>query len=268
MKHHDLKSINKELWDHWASLHPDSDFYDNATFIKQQMSLNPIELDLMPDLKGKRVLHVQCHFGQDTISLHTLGAKEVVGLDFSEVAVRAGEQLVRACSVDPAVHFVQSDAVIPVLHLQGTFDVVFASYGVIGWHPDPKEWMDTVFSYLKPGGELIFVEFHPVLWILDDQFKEVIYSYFNDGVITEEREGSYAAPQAKNMKNHTWNHGLSEVIKPIVDHPDRTLDYFNEYDWSPYEIFEATSPAEGRYQIKGKEGMFPLVYALKAKKIR
>lgn len=267
MKHQDLKNINKELWDHWASLHPSSKFYDNSGFIKHQMSLNPIELDIMPDLEGKRVMHIQCHFGQDTISLKTLGAAEVVGLDFSSKAIEAAHQLVQDCGLQN-IQFVESDAVVPVPELQGTFDVVFASYGVIGWHPNAKEWMDTAFSYLKPGGELIFVEFHPVLWILDQHFKEVVYSYFNDGVITETSNGSYAAPEARQMDNHTWNHGLSEVIKPIVDHPDRTLDYFNEYDWSPYEIFEATSPAPGRYQIKGKEGMFPLVYVLKAKKTR
>jgi len=267
MKEEQLKKVNQELWDHWASLHPNSEFYDTPGFIQNQMSLNPIELDLLPNLQGKKALHMQCHFGQDTISLKTLGAKEVVGLDFSATALAAAEQLVKDCNVD-GVSFVQSDACVPVPSLKGSFDIVYASYGVIGWHPNAQAWIDAAFSYLRPGGELIFVEFHPVLWILDHTFTQIVYSYFNDGVITETSKGSYAAPQAKEMDNHTWNHGLSEVLKPVIDHPDRSLVYFNEYDWSPYEIFNATSPAPGKYQIKGKEGLFPLVYAFKGKKIR
>ena len=127
--------------------------------------------------------------------------------------------------------------------------------------------MDAAFSYLKPGGELILVDFHPVLWILDSEFKEIVYSYFNRGVITEESDGSYAAPLAGKMVHHTWNHTISDLIKPIVDVPDRSLVYFAEHDWSPYELFESTQPEPKRYQIKGKEGLFPLVYAIKAKKM-
>lgn len=259
-----LKAVNKELWDHWASLHPSSDFYKNDDFVNSQMALNDIELDLLPNLEGKSVLHLQCHFGQDTISLKKLGAQKAVGLDFSGEAVKQARLLSARCGQE--VSFVESDVMEPVEELLGSFDLVFASYGVIGWHPDASKWMDAAFSYLKPGGELILVDFHPVLWILDSDFKEIAYSYFNQGVITESRSGSYASPEAKEMKNHTWNHSLSDFILPIVDHQDRTLVYFNEYDWSPYQLFESTSPAPGRFQIKGKEGMFPLVYAMKARK--
>lgn len=258
------KVANKALWDHWASLHPRSAFYDNTSFIEHQMALNPIELDLLHDIKGKDVLHLQCHFGQDTISLKTLGAKSITGLDFSGEAISQAQQLAKDCNVDAA--FIQRDALDVDPSRAGAFDVVFASYGVVGWHPEAKAWMDAAFHYLKPGGKLLLVDFHPVLWILDEDFKEVKYPYFNTGVIKEEREGSYASPEAKKMVNYTWNHSISDLIKPIVDHPDRSMVFFNEYDWSPYEIFEATERIPGRYQIKGKEGMFPLVYAIKAEK--
>ena len=262
---HDYRTANQALWDHWASLHPESDFYQNEAFKGHQMSLNSIELDVLPNLSGKRVLHLQCHFGQDTISLHTLGANEIVGLDFSAEAVKQARILANDCGV-PAT-FVQRDVLEPIQEILGSFDLVFASYGVVGWHPDVSAWMDAAFSYLKPGGELILVDFHPVLWILDSEFKEIVYSYFNRGVITEESDGSYAAPLARKMVHHTWNHTISDLIKPIVDVPERSLVYFMEHDWSPYELFESTQPEPQRYQIKGKEGLFPLVYAIKAQKI-
>ena len=102
------KVANKALWDHWASLHPSSAFYDNASFVEHQMALNAIELDLLHDIQGKDVLHLQCHFGQDTISLKTLGAKSITGLDFSGEAISQAQQLAKECNVDAT--FIQRDA--------------------------------------------------------------------------------------------------------------------------------------------------------------
>jgi SAM-dependent methyltransferase len=257
--------LNRALWDHWATLHPQSKFYDEAQFLKHPMSLHSIELDLLGDLKGKRVLHMQCHFGQDTLSLKTLGASEVVGLDFSEVALAEAKKLADKCNIEAS--WVHAEASNIVEELVGTFDVVFASYGVLGWHPAVSPWMNAAFSYLKPGGQLILADFHPVLWILDSNFEQITYPYFNTGVIVEEREGSYASPEAKKMSNMTWNHTISDIVLPILDNPERDLIYFGEYDWSPYALFDSTSPAPNRFQIKGKEGLFPLVYSLKARKV-
>lgn len=264
MANKEYLEINKALWNHWAELHPSSTFYNAEAFALRPDSLNAIEKSLLPPLNGKSVMHLQCHFGQDTLSLKAAGAEEVCGLDFSGTAIKAARKLSK--ELDLKATFYEGDALDPIPDLAGKFDVVFATYGVVGWHPKAKDWMDAAFHYLKPGGELILVDFHPVLWILDEDFKEIKYPYFNTGVIIEEREGSYASPEAKKMANHTWNHSLTDLIKPIVDHPERTLVYFNEYDWSPYEIFESSSPEDGKYQIKGKEGMFPLVYAIKARK--
>ena len=194
MDHLTYLEQNRALWNHWASLHPQSAFYNNASFIEHQQSLHSIERNVLPNLKGKSVLHLQCHFGQDTISLATLGATRVVGLDFSPEAIRQAEKLNTACGTQ--VSFIESDVLQTLPHLENTFDVVFASYGVVGWHPSAKAWMDAAFHYLKPGGSLVLVDFHPVLWILDEEFKEIKYPYFNTGVIIEDRAGSYAAPEA------------------------------------------------------------------------
>jgi SAM-dependent methyltransferase len=259
------REANLALWNHWASLHPHSQFYDAEEFLRNPMTLHSIERDLLPDLKGKKVLHMQCHFGQDTLSLQTLGAQEIWGLDFSPVAIEQAEKLASECGI--TAHWVCADACEIQPELVGEFDMVFASYGVLGWHPDVRSWMDAAFSYLKSGGELIMADFHPVLWILDEKFENIAYPYFNTGVIVEEREGSYASPEAKRMKNFTWNHSISDIVLPIAEHPERDFIFFGEYNWSPYALFEATSPAPGRYQIKGREGLFPLVYSLKARKL-
>lgn len=257
-------SINQALWDHWATLHPESDFYQREAFLKHPMSLHSIELDLLQDLEGKRILHLQCHFGQDTLSLKTLGAAEVVGLDFSPVALEAARKLALECGIEAS--FVQADVLSPLPDLAASFDLVFASYGTLGWHPSTAAWMDAAFYYLKPGGKLVLVDFHPMLWTLDDAFEQIIYPYFNTAVIVENRAGSYASTEAKSMENHTWNHPISDILSPILEHPKRTLQHFGEYDYSPYALFEATQLPSGQYQRKGKEGLLPLVYSLVAEK--
>ena len=130
------REANLALWNHWASLHPHSQFYDAEEFLRNPMTLHSIECDLLPDLKGKKVLHMQCHFGQDTLSLQTLGAKEIWGLDFSPVAIEQAEKLASECGI--TAHWVCADACEIQPELVGEFDIVFASYGVLGWHPDVR----------------------------------------------------------------------------------------------------------------------------------
>lgn len=260
----DHKRANQQLWNTWAQLHPTSDFYDARGFAAHQMSLHAIERDLLPDLKGKTAVHLQCHFGQDTLSLLTLGAEKVIGVDFSPVALEKARELAENCGLLDRAHWSLRDALEVDPQWAGKADVVFASYGVLGWHPSVGPWMDAAFTYLKPGGCLILADFHPVLWMLDEKFDRLQYPYFNLEVIREERSGSYAAPEAPSLVNYTWNHTLSDILGPLLDHPERELIAFREFDWSPYALFEATSPRPGAFQIKGREGQVPLVYAVKA----
>lgn len=69
----DYIKINKENWNKRTELHYNSEFYDNENFIKGKTSLNKIELKLLGDIKEQSILHLQCHFGQDSISLARLG---------------------------------------------------------------------------------------------------------------------------------------------------------------------------------------------------
>ena len=125
--------INKNSWNKKTDIHYDSDFYDNANFIKGQSSLNKIELDLLGDVKGKSILHLQCHFGQDTISLDRLGA-DSTGVDFSDKAIERAKELASLTNSD--ANFICCDIYELHQHLDKEFDIVFTSYGTIGWLPD------------------------------------------------------------------------------------------------------------------------------------
>jgi 2-polyprenyl-3-methyl-5-hydroxy-6-metoxy-1,4-benzoquinol methylase len=148
--------INKKAWDQKTQYHVESPFYDMDTFMKGKSTLNDIELQLLGNVTGKRVLHLQCHFGQDTLSLGRMGAT-VTGVDFSEAAINKARQLSHDIGV-PA-RFVCCDIYDLHNHLDEQFDIVFTSYGTIGWLPDLDKWADVVSKFLKPGGRFVFAEF-------------------------------------------------------------------------------------------------------------
>ena len=172
----DYKEVNKASWNKVVDEHYNSKFYDVEGFLAGKSSLNSIELDLMPQIKDKKILHLQCHFGMDSISFARLGA-DVTAVDFSENAIEKAKELAKLCQQD--VNFIVSDVYDLPHILNEKFDYVFTSYGVIGWLPDMNKWAKVISHFLKPNGALILAEFHPVLWMFSNDFDKVVYSYFN-----------------------------------------------------------------------------------------
>ena len=256
--------INRSSWNKITDIHLKSDFYDLENFKKGKTSLNSIELDLLGDLSGKTILHLQCHFGQDTISLSRLGA-EVVGIDLSDKAIESAKALAKATSSNAT--FICCDIYDLPNHLDQQFDIVFTSYGTICWFPDLEKWSQIISRYLKPGGDFIFVEFHPVVWLFDDHFEKITYRYFNSGPIIESETGTYADKTSDITQDYiTWNHGISEVVNSLI-HSGLEINALNEYDYSPYDCFKNTEEVEPRkYRIKNIGNKLPMLYAIAAKK--
>ncbi len=260
----DYLKKNKESWNQRTLVHIDSDFYDNQSFIEGKSSLNAIELELFGDVRGKKILHLQCHFGQDSISLSRMGAV-VTGIDLSNEAIKAAREL--AEKTGQSTEFICSDVYDLPNHLEGEFDIVFTSYGTIGWLPDLDKWANVVQHFLKQGGQFIFVEFHPVVWMYDDDFTKVQYNYFNDGPIIETESGTYADRNADLEAEYiTWNHPLSEVFTSLIT-AGLSIQQFHEFDYSPYNCFSHTEEiGANRYRIKHFENKIPMVYSLLARK--
>lgn len=256
---------NIEHWNHRTPIHIDSEFYDVPSFKKGKNSLNTIELDLLGDLQGKHILHLQCHFGQDTLSLARMGA-HVTGLDFSPEAIKGAELLAKELRV-PA-NFICGNVLEVDKYVEETFDIVFASYGICGWLPDLTQWGELISQRLKKGGLFIIVDFHPALWMFDDHFRYLAYSYFNTGVIQEEINQTYTdGANIPSLTSYSWNHSLSEIISALIS-AGLYIEQFSEYDYSPYSCFQGViDRPEGGYYIKGLEGKLPMVYALKCRKM-
>ena len=255
--------LNKKMWNDRVAVHLDSKLYNMVNFMAGQSSLNEIELKLLGDVKGKKILHLQCHFGQDSLSLARMGAK-VTGIDFSESAINKARELNDKLGLD--AQFICSDVLTCDKYELGLFDIVFTSYGTITWLPELKKWAEIINHFLKPGGQFLLVEFHPNVWMFDEKFTFLEYSYFNSGPIIEEVQGSYADRDADIAhKTVGWNHALDEVFKALLDQ-NFCLTHFKEYDYSPYDVFPETQNIASGYQIKGLEGKLPLIYSLMIKK--
>jgi SAM-dependent methyltransferase len=256
--------VNKESWNNRVESHLKSDFYDLEGFLKGNTSLNSIELELLGDIKGKTILHLQCHFGQDSISLARLGAN-VTGVDLSDKAIESANKL--AQETNASASFICCDIYDLPNHLNQKFDIVFASYGTIPWLPDLDKWAKLISDYLKPNGKFVFAEFHPVVWMFDDNFEKIGYNYFNSGAIIETQEGTYADKSAPIQLEYVcWNHSMSEVINSLIKN-GLELNSLNEFDYSPYNCFNNIIEFEPKkYRIKHLDNKIPMVYSILATK--
>lgn len=255
-------TINQETWNNKTKFHVESDFYEMEQFRNGKSSLNEIELSLLGEVKNKKILHLQCHFGQDSLSLARLGAK-VTGIDFSNEAIAVAKNLAEELKLD--ARFICCDVHETLNHLEEDFDIIYTSYGVLGWLPDLNKWAAIVSKLLKPGGQVVLVEFHPMVWMFDNDFAKIAYSYFNVEMIVEEETGTYADKNADlSTKTITWNHPISDVLQAMLANGLEIIS-FNEYDYSPYDCLgEMEEIAPKKFRIKQFENKIPLVYAVVA----
>ncbi|WP_411767891.1 class I SAM-dependent methyltransferase [Winogradskyella sp. A3E31] len=256
--------VNKETWNKKVAIHAKSDMYNMDAFTSGQSSLMPYELKALNDVIEKSLLHLQCHFGQDTLSWSRMGAK-CTGVDISDEAITLARQLNDDLKEDAT--FVCCNVLDTSKHVSETFDIVFTSYGTIGWLPDLKPWAKMIFERLKPGGIFYIVEFHPILWMFDytDNKAELKYHYNQSEVIYEEYEGTYADTSSKMIsKEYGWNHGLADVINALIE-AGLKIEYINEYDESPYDVFPDLIKSDtGMYVMKDQ--LFPMIFEIKATK--
>ncbi len=253
---------NRETWNNKVEVHAASSFYNMEAFKKGETSLNVYELDALGDVSGKSLLHLQCHFGQDTLSWSRMGAR-CTGVDISEKAIEVAQQLNSDLDLDAS--FVCCNVLDTSSFVTEKYDIVFTSYGVIGWLPDLKPWAKMISERLKPGGSFYIIEFHPIVWMFDYLEKEpkIKYGYHQKEVIYEEYQGTYADANADIIsREYGWNHGLGEVISSLSE-AGLTIEYLKEFDASPYEIFpDLIENKDGMYEMENK--LYPLLFAIKA----
>lgn len=255
---------NYSLWDGRAKPHFESEFYDVKGFKEGKTSLNSIELEELGNVRGKSLLHLQCHFGQDTLAWAQKGAY-VTGVDFSDSAIKIANSLSQ--QLDIQANFVRADICdIPNI-LKTKFDIVFTSYGVLKWLHDIQQWAEIVSYCLKPGGIFYLVEFHPFLYILDyDLAEKISHSYFyNEKPICYEEIGSYAVTDPERTHPaYAWSHTISDVINALL-FTGLQLEFVHEFPFSTINCFPFVIEEEpGKYVHNKYPNIIPMLYSIKA----
>ncbi|WP_327167312.1 class I SAM-dependent methyltransferase [Streptomyces subrutilus] len=207
--------LNRALWDVRARVHgstPTDRFYDVASFLAGRQTLHALERELAGDVGGRDLLHLQCHFGMDTLNWARLGAR-VTGVDFSAVAVERARLLAARAGLDAA--FVEADAQRLPDRLAGGFDLVVATYGVLCWIADVDAWMHGAARALRPGGSLVLVDLHPAyqtVATLDPFVAD--WPYGGGAPHRETTTGTYAEPglPLPALDTLQYPHSLGEIV--------------------------------------------------------
>lgn len=258
---------NKKLWNELTPIHERSAFYDVEGFKRGKCTLKSIELEEVGDVSGKFLLHLQCHFGLDTLSWARLGAT-ATGVDLAEASVTLARSLSRETGIK--ADFICSDIYDLPNVLKGEFDIVFTSWGVLPWLSDLKRWAEIIARFLKPDGIFYMVEGHPFITVFDDSEDatelEVIHSYFHKPEPTKwEWQGSYADGNARVLHpSYEWSHSIGDVINSLIQAGLR-IEYIHEFPvicWQALPFMEESKP--GSWRLKGDR--IPLTFSLKATK--
>ena len=268
-------TANEELWNAWTAVHATGDFYDLEGFKAGGVRIRPDEIELLCDVTGKSLLHLQCHFGIDTLSWARLGAR-ITGADLSPDAIELARMLADELGF-PDARFVRSNLYDLPNALDGTFDIVYTSRGVLGWLPDVRAWARVVAHFLTPGGTFFITEAHPVMNVFENEGVapgelRLTYPYWEHREpLTFAVKGSYADPDADvgDLTEHSWDHGLGEIVTALMDAGMR-LTMLEEHDSVPWEALpgqmEEIEPNEWR--VLDRPWRVPHSYTLQAVRIR
>lgn len=249
---------NRRMWDERVAIHVTSRFYDVDGWKagRAPWLVGPFEAEEIGDVAGKRLCHLQCHFGLDTLNFARHGA-EVVGVDFSGEAIAAARAL--ATEVGVAGTFVQSTVEDARANVAGDFDIVYTSWGALIWLPDLSAWARTIAALLRPGGFVYVADQHPLTHVM--QWGD---SYFATEPIFDDSSGTYADVAAPTTNNDSfeWIHTMGEIVTVLADAGLR-IDFLHEH---PYLVWqhapEMVQGDDGMWRLPGDPS--PLSFSLRA----
>lgn len=255
---------NRALWDEWADINARSQMYALEDFKRGGVRLRDYEIEEVGPVSGKTLLHLQCHFGIDSLSWARLGAK-VTGIDFSERAIALATAVAAELGIDAS--FIRSNLYDLPQHVDGDFEIVYTSRGVLCWLPRIRPWADVVARFVKPGGFFYIAETHPILEAYEDDFTLKFPYWEQEEPLSFDIHGSYADPTAevKTEKDYEWNHSLGEIVTALAQAGLR-IEFLHEWPFVESEV-PFLEKRDGRSWMPGElDGRMPLMYSLKATK--
>ncbi len=259
---------NRTSWNERTPIHAASAFYDVDGFKAGQITLKDIEREEVGPVSGKTLLHLQCHFGLDTMSWARLGA-QATGVDFSDDAIELARAL--NAEVGTGARFICSNVYELPTVLTEEFDIVFTSYGVLVWLPDLDRWADVICRCLKPGGMFYIVEFHPVLATLKPSASSgarPCYSYFCQELYSPGDGPSYAGDEHIASPNYEWQHSLGEIVTALVDAGLR-IEFLHEFPFCHFQALPSMAQGnDGWWRFTENNDSYPQMFSIRALKPR
>lgn len=271
--HDEHYAVNRAFWDERAPAHVDSTGYAVRQLIADPALLSDVvrfDVPRLGDISGLRGIHLQCHIGTDTLSLHRLGAA-MTGLDFSPASIAIAQQLATDAGADIA--FVESDVYsAPDVVGTGGFDFVFTGIGALCWLPDINRWAHTVAALLRKGGRLMLREGHPMMWAVDEYRTDEFvlgYPYFERPDPDHfDEPGTYVETEVQfaHTQSRAWNHGLGEIVTAVLE-AGFELTMLVEHDCVPWEAYPGRMREDdGEWRLIDHPERLPLTYTLHAVK--
>lgn len=268
---------NRRHWDEATRLHLRGNVYGTQDFKAGGCRLHRVEREEVGDVRGRRLLHLQCHFGLDTLSWARRGAR-VTGVDFSPEGIEAARRLAAEAGID--AEFVCSDIyrLHEVLEDFHAFDIVYTSYGVLNWLPELRPWGELIARYLAPGGFFYIVEAHPTarMFPMDEDMPragsfEPYFHYFHDPAGMSWPPGAdYADETATHtIGDHEWQHSMSDIINALTG-AGLQIDWLHEFPYCAWkvvagcEVVERFSESHAYYGRPKARANLPLMFSLRA----
>jgi ubiquinone/menaquinone biosynthesis C-methylase UbiE len=260
---------NRRHWDEVTPIHIASKFYDVDSFRAGKSTLLPIELEEVGDVAGKTMLHLQCHFGMDTLSWARKGAR-ITGVDFSPAAIAAARGL--AADLGIAARFIESNVYSVPEVLDEQFDIVFVSYGALVWLPDIVGWARVCARYVKPGGFLYLLDGHPAqstFWDSESAYAlRISHDYFQEGATREEYDGTYAERRAliENRVTYEFTHPLGATVTAVTE-SGLSIEFLHEFPCAAWEAVPGLEHKDdGYWWVPPDAPQVPLMFSLRARR--
>jgi SAM-dependent methyltransferase len=263
----DHLAANLENWNDRTPIHLDSAFYDVEGWLRDNRGPRPREVEMLGDVSGLRLLHLQCHFGLDTLAWARAGA-HVTGLDFSPAAIDAAREIARRAGLSHRSVFVCSDVYEATTALaHATFDIVYVSLGALCWLPSIDRWAAEVGALVGPNGRFYLHDGHPLAWALADDGLVVKHPYFEQAVpFVDDSDETYtdADRPLVHRRTYEWNHGIGETVTALIRHGLR-LDRLVEHDWTVWPRFAwLVRNDDGTWTAPPEMPRIPLTFSLLA----
>ncbi len=271
----DWRAVNQANWDERVPIHVNApDAYDIDALRAGTDRLDPIATEILGPADGQRVLHLQCHFGMDSLRIARLGAS-VTGVDFSPPAIATARGLAAELGLADRARFVEANVydALTTLPEPGGFDRVFVSWGALCWLPDIASWARVVAGFLARGGYLALADAHPFVYVFDsanatpDGMPGWYVPYLERAPLAENEPIDYADPTARLRNSQTWQwlHPVSDILTALIAAGLR-IDRFQEHDscvWNVYDNLVRRGPQDFTWPARP---WLPLSFSLRASK--